>query len=132
MGKQKCLTDREKGQIGILRKEVLSNRKIAQKINRSPNVVDHYVNQGEEYGKNYKGRTVTALTLKEKRKILRVASNSALSTSKIKELANVEASKSTVRRAILSAPHLQRKKLQKNLPLMPFVSKIGLILQRIT
>lgn len=117
MGKQKCLTDREKGQIDILRKEGLSNRKIAQKINRSPNVVDHYVNQGEEYGKNYKGRTVTALTLKEKRKILRVASNSALSTSKIKELANVEASKSTVRRAILSAPHLQRKKLQKKPPI---------------
>lgn len=103
--------------IDVYHSQGLSYREIARKIERSHNVVMNYIKNPENYKKNYKGGTYTALTPQDKRKILRIASNCAHSTSKIKHLAGVNASKSTVRRAILNSEHLKLRKLQKKPPL---------------
>ena len=117
MGRKIRLSEHEKGQIDALFSQKLSHRQIAKRIGRSPNVVDHYLKNSDAYGKNYKGRTKVALTPKENRKIIRLASNSALSIMKIKDQSNVTASKSTVRRTILKAKHLKYMKLKKKPPL---------------
>lgn len=111
------LTLSEKVKIDVYHSEGLTNRAIARKINRSDHVVGNYLKDPKSYGMNYKGNTSNALTQKERRKILRLASNSALSTLKIKNAAGVTASKSTVRRVINSAQHLKRLKLKKKPPL---------------
>ena len=42
MGREKPLSDNENGQITALKATGLSNRRIAQKIQRSLNVVNHF------------------------------------------------------------------------------------------
>lgn len=117
MGKKKVLTAEEKGKIDAFHSEGFAMRYIAKKIGRSDHVIRNYIKNSASYGTNYKGRTKTALTPQDKRKLIRIASNSAASTSKIKEKAGIVASLSTVRRAILSADHLKLKKLKKKPPL---------------
>lgn len=117
MAKQKILNLSEKTKIDVYRSEGYSNRAIAKKIGRSPTVVDNYIKDPEGYGKNFKGRVSLSLSTYEKRKIIRIASNSALSLSKIRAQAGVEASKSSVRRVIKSCEYLKYLKLQKKPPL---------------
>lgn len=117
MGKKKCLTVEERARIDVYCSEGLSCRAIARKINRSDHCVSNYLKNPSSYSKNYKGNTSSALTLRETRSILRIASNSALSAAKIREKANVKASLSTVKRTIRHSKHLKRLKLKKKPPL---------------
>lgn len=117
MGKKKCLTLSERAKIDVYHQEGLSGRAIGRRIGRGHEAILNYLKDTKSYGSNYKGRVSTALTPQDKRNIFRLASNSALSTTKIGLQAGVNASKSTVRRAILSANHLKRLKLKKKPPL---------------
>lgn len=111
MGRGKALSVAEQAKIDVLQNEGFSNRKIAEKIGRHKNVVNNYLKDKENYGKNMKRFTKTATTPRERRAILKEASNSPLSVSKIKVKTNVSASKVTVYRVIKSAPHLKLKRL---------------------
>lgn len=113
MGRKKVLNLEERAKIEAYLSESFSNRKIARKIGRSEHVIRNFVKNRASYGKNYKGRIAKVVTPQDKRKIQRLASNSAQSTNKIREFAGVSCSKSTVRRVIVSAPHLKLTKLQK-------------------
>lgn len=117
MGKGRSLTTSEKAKIDVYHTEGYSNRDIAKKLGRSPTCVDNYLKNPSTYGKKYKGRKATAISAAERRRILRCASNSSKSISKIKHEVGVEASKSTVRRVILSAKNLKLSKLVKKPPL---------------
>lgn len=117
MGRGKALSVAEQAKIDVLQNEGFSNRKIAEKIGRHKNVVNNYVKDKENYGKNMKRFIKTATTPRERRAILKEASNSPLSVSKIKAKAGVSASQVTVYRVIKSAPHLKLKRLQKKPPL---------------
>ena len=128
MAKQQILNLSEKNKIDVYRSEGYSNRAIAKKIGRSSTVVDNYIKDPEGYGKNCKGRVSLSLSMYEKRKIIRIASTSALSLSKIRAQAGVEASKSSVCRVIKSCEYL---KLQKKC-LMLLVRKIGFNSQETT
>lgn len=117
MGRKSALSSSEMVKIDVYHSENYSYREIGKKIGRSHNVIMNYIKNKDNYRKNYKGGTYSALTAQDRRKILRIASNSAHSTSKIRNMAGVNASKSTVRRAILKCEHLQLKKLAKKPPL---------------
>lgn len=114
MGRGRALTLEEQTQIRVLHEENYSAHQIGRKINRSQNVVSAFLRSQGHYGKNMKGCTHSATTTREKRKILRLASNSTDSISKIRAKSGVNASVSTVRRVINSAPHLKLYKLKKN------------------
>lgn len=113
MGRGKTLSEAETAKIDLLIEMGWSFRKIAKKIDRSHQVVSSYVRNRENYGKNRAGRTVGAINDRDRRRILREASNSMLSTKQIKEKLDVGGSLSTIQRVIKRAPHLQRKKLMR-------------------
>jgi len=110
MGKAGVMSLLERQKVDFFHSQGLSIRNIAKKINRSSRTVDRYLKDPEEYGKNFKGKK-WALSERAVRKIVRIASNS----TKIKELAGVKASLSTVQRTIRNAEHLKR--LKKKPPL---------------
>lgn len=113
MGRGKALNNSEKEKILILKSQGQNPVQIAKNINRGKTVVYNYLNNVERYGKNMKGRKKMATTPKERRKILRIASNSAMSVSKIREKSGVSASLRTVHRILKSCPYIVRRKLQK-------------------
>lgn len=117
MGRGKSLSNEERVKIEVLKSENYSYREIAQKLSPSKNVVRNFLQNKENYGKNMKGRVSKATTSRDRRAILREASNSPLSAAKIRAKKGVTASVSTVRRVINSAKHLQLRKLKKKPPL---------------
>lgn len=113
MGSGKTLTATERGKIDAFKELGLSGREIARRLNRSKTVVNSYLADPQHYGKNQKGRTAEATTLREKRLILRLASNSTLPATKIRANSGVSASIATVRRIIRKSGTIQRRKLKK-------------------
>jgi transposase len=84
MGRIKRLTAEEIGSIKCLREEGYSNREIARRIHRSVKVVNNFVQNIENYGKSYRGGIQTATPERERRTILREASNSTMTQEKLK------------------------------------------------
>lgn len=117
MGRGTVLSLEEKAKIEAYNDSGLSFHKIAEKIGRHRKTVASFLKNKEQYGKNFKGGNNRVLSQADKRAILRQASNSHDSSSKIKEKTGVSASLSTVQRVIRTAAHLQRQKLKKKPPL---------------
>jgi transposase len=84
MGRRKRLTAEEIGSIKYLRQEGYSNREIARRIDRSAKVVNNFVQDIKNYGKNYRGGIQTATTVRERRTILREAPNFTMLPEKLK------------------------------------------------
>lgn len=117
MGRKTSLSIAERAKIEAYKEEGYSSRAIAAKIGRGKTVINNFLRNMDNYGKNMKGRTYRATSQRERCLIIRKASNSASSVSKIRSETGVNASLSTVRRIIKSCSHLKRKKLQKKPPL---------------
>lgn len=117
MGRGKALTSDEKGKIIAYKECKLTYREIAEKIGKSKSVVCNFLKNTSGYGKNIKGRTKKKLSGTDERRILREASNSHCSASKIRTNLEINASVDTVRRVIRKAKHLKRLKLKKKPPL---------------
>lgn len=113
MGKGKQLSEEEKVTICVLKAEGYSGRAIAKKLNRCKSTVNVYLANKETYGKNMKGGTHRATTIRERRAIIREASNSTESAVKIAGKVGCSASISTVRRVIKSSPIIKRLKIKK-------------------
>lgn len=113
MGRGKTLTGVEIGKILAMKQENFSHREIARKIGRDPWTINNFIKNQENYGKNRKGRVARATTERERRAILREASNSAASARTIKSKVGTAASIRTVQRIIKQCPHLRRQKLKK-------------------
>jgi IS30 family transposase len=103
MGRGKRLTAEDIGSIKCLREEGYSNREIARRIHRSAKVVNNFVQDIENYGKKYRGGTAT--TARERRIILREASNSIITFRKIKEVIESAASLRTVQKLVKKCVH---------------------------
>ena len=78
MAKAGSLTAEEKTQIRAYADAGMSHRKIAEKISRSQNVVSRYLKDPKEYDKKKKRGIIRKLSQADKRRICRMASNSAL------------------------------------------------------
>ncbi|KAK9680285.1 Transposase [Popillia japonica] len=120
MGRQKCLTAEEIGKIKAFHQEGYSARAIARKIGRSHQVVSGLIKDPENYGKRFKGRTKFVTTDRERRAILRAASNSALTARQIANKVGTNASVRTVQKLLRSCQHLKRLKMKRRPALKEF------------
>lgn len=113
MGRGKTLTKVERAQVDVLNNENCSMREIARRLRRSDYVIRNYLRNKENYDQKRKGRTATATTERERRKILRIASNSAATARQIRDVVGTSASVRTVQRILKKSPHIRRLKLKK-------------------
>lgn len=117
MPKGKYLTEFEKGRITSLKESGLSNRKIAIKVRRSLNVVNNYVKKKKNYGIKKSSGRPSVFTERDKRRIIRIASNSALTARQIATEAGVATNVRNVQRLLQREPPLKRMKLKRKPPL---------------
>lgn len=113
------LNDLEKGKIlGFYEKNV-SFREIGRRLNRSEKVVRNFLKNQDNYGRNKKGGPKCKLSDRNKRMIIRLASNSINSLNDVVKKLNLNVSRSTVNRVLNNAPHIVRQKLKTMPRLLP-------------
>lgn len=117
MGRGTVLSLEEKSKITAFYEYGLSFHKIAEKTGRHRKTIANFLHNKDTYGKNFKGGNNRVITEADRRIILREASNSHDSSTKIREKSGVNASKSTIQRVLKNAEHLKRQKLKKKPPL---------------
>ncbi|PIC13683.1 hypothetical protein B9Z55_027551 [Caenorhabditis nigoni] len=118
MPRGKCLTELEKGYIAGLKAAGYSNRSVADVMGRSRCLINAYTKNPELYGqKKHIGRPPKT-TSRERRMILRAASNSILSSTQIKTQLKLDVSSKTVRRVIKKSRFIRRYKMRR----APFLS----------
>ena len=101
MPRGSVLTDYEMGKIDVYRDSGDSIRMIAKKINRSPSVVHHYIQLGENYGTRKSPGRPTKLTERDRRSVLRIVQNGNSSCNEILK----ETGLNVCRRTILNVVH---------------------------
>lgn len=117
MSKGKRLTEYERGKIDALHSRKESERKIAFAIKRSKTVVHNYLKLQEKYGlKGRRGRK-QKLSERDKRNILRSASNTNKSASQIKSELSLKVSVRTIQRVLYKCAYLRYQKMRRK-PLM--------------
>jgi transposase len=106
------LTEYEKGEINAYHKQKLSNRQIAIKIKRSLDVVNRYLRDPSNYNKIKRSGRKPKLQARQKRLILRRASNKTVSCSQIVRELELNVSRWTVGRVLRASGTLvfQKKK----------------------
>ncbi|XGW29432.1 hypothetical protein V3C99_008891 [Haemonchus contortus] len=119
MGRGSLLSYFEKGQILAKKEQGLSNRRIARDLGRSHTVVDNFIKNPEEYGTRRSAGRPSLLFDRDKRRILREASNSTKSCLEIRSSLNLNASKDTVWRVIRKSQFIVKRKMRK----APFMTK---------
>jgi len=113
MPKGISLSDFEKGQISAKHDQGLSNRQIARDLGRHHKVIGSYLKNPAGYGtKSHSGRP-PLLSDREKRRILREASNKVTTCSKMKAELKLNVSAETVRRVICKSNFIKWRKMKK-------------------
>lgn len=110
MGKGKTLTTSEIAKINCYKEFGLSNRVIANKINRSPGVIDNFIKQGENYAKNRKSPGNTKLSPRQKTRILSYASRNSVSSGQIVCDLELPVKKRRVQQILNESNHFKWKK----------------------
>jgi IS30 family transposase len=105
------LTEREKGLIQAYHECGWSQRQIANTINRSQKVVQHFLANPVAYGTQRRSGRPSKLTPRDRRRIINAASNSTLSTRQILDELGLNVHRETVRRAIRKEPYIQFSKM---------------------
>lgn len=113
MTRGKILTEVEKGAIMSLFNEKFSLREISRKVNRSLCVVQNFLNSPNTYGNNKRSGRKRTLNNREKRKIVREASNASVSLKQLKSFVDNKVSRSTVWRTLQRSEiiHFSNKKI---------------------
>ncbi|PIC53810.1 hypothetical protein B9Z55_003351 [Caenorhabditis nigoni] len=107
------LSDYEKGQIDARKLQGYSNKKIAKDIGRSHTIVNSYINDPIGYGTRKSPGRPELLTRRDKRMIIRNASNAVTTCRKIKATLNLGVSEETVRRVITKSKFMKYRKMKK-------------------
>ncbi|EFO99641.1 hypothetical protein CRE_24833 [Caenorhabditis remanei] len=113
MGRGKPLTDFEKGQIAAKNDQGLSNRQIARDLGRSLVAINRFIKDPLNHGTKKSPGRPSLLTVRDKRQILRKASNAVITCSKIKCDLNLSVSNETVRRVISKSKFIKYRKMKK-------------------
>src|SRR5689334_9785518 len=100
MPRGKSLNDFKKGQILAKHTQGLSNRQIGRDLNRSEGVARSFVNDPSVYGSKTRRGRDPLLSPREKRMILREATNNVTTFTKIKADLKLLVSPETIRRVI--------------------------------
>ena len=120
MGRGKPLNDREKGQIIAFHNMGLSNREISRRIERSLNVVNHFLQLKEKYGTKKSTGRPKKISQREKGKILQEARQNKHHASKIKMKLDLPVGVRRVQQVLRSSGTLKYSKRAKKLPLTKF------------
>lgn len=119
MGKRKRLNQQEQGQILAFKKVGWGIRKIAGEIGRSRCAVANFLKNPAKYGQNKNAGRKKKLSERDTRRIVNKSSNSTLSCSQIRTELKLEASVSTVWRALKLSPNIVRAKMNSAPRLLP-------------
>lgn len=117
MGRNKVLNEKEKTEINLPHSMGLNILQISKKVRRSRCAIRNFIQNKDTYGNNFVGRTKTAVTERESRRIWKKASNSIQTCREIQQELNVNASLRTVQRIIKRNQNLKRMKLKRKPPL---------------
>lgn len=113
MARGKKLSDIEKGKILALHGEGKKNREIARKIQRSRCLVDNFLKNPNVYGTKKSTGPKEKLTARDKRQIIRKASNSEKSCNEIKREVQLNVSRWTIRRYLIKSKVIKRVKMKR-------------------
>lgn len=119
MPKNTKLSEREQGQIEALHSEGISFREIARRLGRSDHVVRNFCANPAKYDSVRGGGRPEILSIRDKRRIVKEASNSTKSSTAIRKDLNLNASKSTILRAINANPFIVRARMKPAPNLQP-------------
>ena len=112
IGKNKWLTEYEKGKVDGLVKTKCSIREIPRQINRSHNVVMNYVKK-EIYGKKKSSGRPKLYSAREIRQLIREVNNKQVSSAQAKRSLGLPGTRQTAWHTLKRCPHLIRKKKLK-------------------
>ena len=117
MGKGVPLSGYEKGKIDALKTSGRSNREIAKELNRSPNLINNYINLGSNYGAKKSPGRRKKLTLRERRAIVKAAVDSNYGSKRILKELSLNCSPVTIWTALKEDKNiaLAKKKRKPNL-----------------
>lgn len=113
MPRGKLLTEFERGQIQAFRSENVGIRDISRRIGRSDAAVRTYLRDPENYGKNMGGKRRSAVSVRDKRAILREISNKATTIARVKNDLQLNASKSTIWRVVSTSENIRHAQMKK-------------------
>lgn len=117
MGRGNKLNESEIRKIIELKNQNLNVSQIAKIVNRSRKVVYNLLKDPENYGKKKSSGRPPTLSERNKRAIIRIASNSALTSREIACQAGVTANIRSVRRVLQRCKFIQRLKMKQKPPL---------------
>jgi transposase len=112
MGRCKQLSEREKGKISAYKALNLSKRDIARRIRRSVHCISTFLENGEEYGKNFYGRP-RVLTSRDCRRLRNAASNSKKSITGLRNELSFTASIATISRRLKEMGVVSKRLVRK-------------------
>lgn len=113
------LSDEEKGKIVAYEDEGLNYAQISQKIGRSRCVIRSFLKNRDKYGKKYKTGRKHKLSDRDKRIIIKKASNSFVSCAQLAGQCSNKVSKMTVWRFLNSSETIVRSVMKKVQTLRP-------------
>ncbi|CAK9806981.1 Transposable element Tc3 transposase [Anthophora quadrimaculata] len=113
MGRGKQLNSEEIQTILKLKKENFTISKIAKILSRSRKVIYNLLKDVNNYGTKKSSGRPSAISTREKRAILRAASNSLLTSREIAEKVGVKTNPRNVRRVLQQSAHIKRMKLKR-------------------
>lgn len=117
MGRASCLTPSERAIILRMKHRQLSISEISKNTGRSRKVISNFLKNPEGYRKKKIPGRPSVLTSRQKRIILRIASNSSLTARECAQKAGVQTNIKNVRRVINGAAHIKRRKMKRIPPL---------------
>lgn len=117
MGRAKSLSPGEKNITQRMKNRGFCISDISKNTGRSIKVILNFLKSPESYGTKKSHGRPPALTTRQKRAILRVASNSSLTARQIAARAGVVTNLKNVQRIIRAVPHIKRKKMKGMPPL---------------
>lgn len=106
------LSEFERGKITALDEEGFCVTEIAKKLSRSRHVVTNFLSNPAEYDTKRRGGPKPKLSDRDRRVIIKNASNKSTSCSQLVNLTSKKVSKSTIWRVLHQAPNICRQKLK--------------------
>jgi transposase len=104
MPKAEQLTEFERGQIAALNATGMPHRQIEASIRRSKTAVTNYLADPENHGRKKRSGRPKKVTPRDRRAILREASNNGSTSTSIKDALNLPCHSSTIKRVLKESP----------------------------
>lgn len=112
MKRGKLFSELEKGMILAYLDQGLTYRKIAEKLGCEHHAVSNFLKNPQNYGKRRRYGPKPKVANRERRRILRAASNSTKSGAQLRRELGLEVSSRTIRRVINNSGYIIRAKMK--------------------